>query len=333
MTRGKWLLIPALAVLAGLIAAAFGLLRQESERKPLAAEVSARSEPQVVEISLPARIEARHVITVDAHVAGNLREVLADVGEEVYEGQLLARVGNLMLENARENAGATSAAAQNRVNKLESAIVAARLEASRARADAERVRGEMERTDKIRQRQKMLFGEGATPRLVWEKAERDADSARSEFDSLNILATHAEERVKALLADLENSKKLLADKLRELEDAQDHLRAAEVLAPADGLLVSAKAEPGKDFGEDGDLELFRIAVDTAQLQAVVEAAPGALARLAQGQEVMLFFADIPGEGVSGTIAEIREGEAIVDFISPTPLVRPGMTAQVRLTLR
>ena len=288
--------------------------------------------PPRAEISLPARIEARHLVTVEAQVTGSVQEFLADVGQEVHEGQLLARIGNTNLENARENAAGASENAQERVNKLESAILAGRLEASRARADAERSRAEMERAEKARLRQQMLHGEGATPRLVWEKAEKEAGSAKSEFDSLETLARHAEERVAAMLADLDRSKKTLADRMERLEEARAQLEATQVHAPVDGLVVARRGEVGKDFGDDGNLELFRIAVDTALLRAVVDADPSALARLAIGGEAMLFFADIPGEGIAGTVAEIRDGQALIDFTSPSPFIRPGMTAQARLTL-
>lgn len=331
---GKWFLIPVAVVLAGLVAGGVGLLRREKAGTPARA-VAAQEEhrPAPVEVSLPARIEAQQVFTVEAEIGGNLEELLVDVGEEVYQGQLLARIGNRSVEGARENARAAAEAAQARVAKLESALLAARLEASRARADADRARSEMERAERNFSRQKMLYGEGATPRLTYERAERESDSAQKEFASLDVLARHAEERVQAILADLENSRKLLADRTGDLEWAQEHVKAGEVLSPYDGLVVGRRGEAGKPIGEDGNLELCRIAVNTARLRAVVEADPGALARLAVGDEAMLFFADIPGEAITGSIAAIQEDRVLIDFISPSPLVKPGMTAQVRLSLR
>ncbi|HWQ56047.1 MAG TPA: efflux RND transporter periplasmic adaptor subunit [Bryobacteraceae bacterium] len=333
MARPKWLVVPVLVVLAALVAGAIGLLRQSSARKTPPAKASAVIAPPPADVSLPVRIQAREVVAVTAQVSGTIQEFLADVGDEVYQDQLLARVGNQALEQASESATQASEAAQARISKLESAIVAARLEASRARADAERSRSDMERADKARQRQRVLVREGATPRLVYEKSEKDAQSSQTEFESLDTLARHAEERVAAMLADLDNSKKLLADKLAQLEDAREHLKAAEVHSPVDGIVVARKGEAGKEFGETGDRELFRVAVNTANLQAVVEADPSALARLTVGQQAMLFFADIPGEGLAGTISAIQDHQALIDFTSPTPVIRPGMTAQVRLTLR
>jgi multidrug resistance efflux pump len=324
------------AALVALAAGATALIRQASSRKAEAARNSAPAEaatPAGVEVTLPAQIRAQHTIAVAAPVAGHIEEFRADVGDEVYEGQLLARISNQTVESSVENAGTALENASARVSRLESSIIASRLEASRARADAQRARSEMERTDRIWRRQKMLMSEGATPRLAYEKSETEAGSARAEHESLETLARQAEERVEAMTAELENSKKLQADKAQELEDAEEHLRQAEVHAPANGLVVARRGEVGKEFGEDGNRDIFVIAVNTAELEATVEAHPSAVARLAAGQRAMLFFADIPGEGVEGTVTEAKGDRATIRFTSPSPLIRPGMTAQVRVTLR
>ncbi len=334
MRGGKWLFIPVLVVLAGLVAGAVGLLRRDSARGPEhAAQAEAASRPAATEVSLPARIEAQQVVTVEAVMGGVVEELLAEPGTDVYYGQLLARIGNHTLTNAHENARTSLENARNRVSKLESALIAARLEASRARADADRARAEMERADRIHQRQKMLYGEGATPRLAYEKSEKEAAGARSEFNSLDVLARQAEERVAGMVADLDNQRKIVAERTTELEGAQAYLAAGEVHSPVDGIVVSRRGEEGKLIGENGNRELFRIAVNTSQLRAVVEADPHALARLSTGDEAMLFFADVPGEGIVGTVAAIADSHALVDFTSPTPIIRPGMTAQARLRLR
>src|SRR5690606_26654337 len=136
-----------------------------------------------------------------------------------------------------------------------------------------------------------------------------ASGARSEFNSLDVLARQAEERAAGIQADLDNQRKILDERTRELEGAQAYLTAGEVRSPADGLVVARRGEVGKPIGEDGNLELFRIAVNTARLRAVVEADPHALARLEAGDEAMLFFADVPGQGIVGTISAIRDNHA------------------------
>ena len=179
----------------------------------------------------------------------------------------------------------------------------------------------------------MLNREGATPRLVYEKAEKEAGSARAAYDALDTLAKQAEERVTGMVADLDNAKKLESARAQELESASADLKAGEIVSPVNGLLVARRGEAGKAVGEDGNLEMFQIAVNAAMLEAVLEAAPSAISRLTPGQQAMLFFADIPGEGVPGTVADIRNDQARITFVSPNPLIKPGMTAQVRITLQ
>ena len=101
----------------------------------------------------------------------------ADVGQEVFQGQLLARITNQGLETGQQAAQKEAEVAQSKVNALESEIVSARLEASRARADASRARGEYDRLEKIYRRQQMLFNEGATPKTFNDYREILADKS------------------------------------------------------------------------------------------------------------------------------------------------------------
>src|SRR5207237_8857641 len=130
---------------------------------------------------------------------GTIGAFFADVGQEVFEGQLLARITNEGLETGQEIAHRAVEQAQSRVNTLESDIVSARLEASRARADASRARGEYDRLEKAYRRQQMLFTEGATPKLAYDKSSREFDLAQSEFRTLEQVAANAEARVAELV--------------------------------------------------------------------------------------------------------------------------------------
>lgn len=295
-------------------------------------EKAAQARPPSVDVTLPAHIQARQIVIVRAEFDGTVAEMPVELGQDVYEGQVMARITNQGLEAAHEGARAAAESAQSRVTKTESAIIAARMEASRARATAQRSEQDLERADKLYRRQKFLYGEGATPRLVYEKSEKEQQNARLEFTSLDTLAKHAEERVDALLAELQNAKKILEDRNRELENAQANLKNGEVVAPVEGTVVARRSEPGKTL-EPQNRELFEIAVNPSALEAVVDAEPSALSRLRPGQGALLFFADMPDEGVPGTVRDIRGNQAFIDFTSPDPLtIKHGGTAQVRLRL-
>src|SRR3954454_1916521 len=110
--------------------------------------------------------------------------------------------------------------AQNRLNDLDANLAAQRLEASRARALATRTRSDYDRSEKAYQRQKMLLDAGATPRLSYEKAEKEYQTNQAESASSETLAQQAEGRVESILKEQEAVRKTLQEKTAELEQAK-----------------------------------------------------------------------------------------------------------------
>jgi multidrug resistance efflux pump len=331
--RGKWILISVTVVALAVAAGALSVLRKDSSHAAAPAHTAAPPAPPTSEVSLPGKIEAQHVVAVPVQISGSVGEFMVDVGEDVYEGEVIARISNGGLETARESASSAVEMAQLRLNKIEAGIIAARLEASRARADAVRARDELQRTDKAYQRQQMLHREGATPRLNYEKSQREYETAQAEFQNLDELARNSENRVDDLLKEQQNAKKILDDKSKELESTNVRLQAAEIHSPVDGLVVGRKGEVGRELGPQEQNELFRIAVDLGNLQMTVDPEPPVLGRIKPGQPALIMTADLQGEGISGTVKEIRGNQAVIVFTSPDPVLKPGMTAQARIKLQ
>jgi HlyD family secretion protein len=331
--RGKWALISISVVLLAVAAGALSHLRR-THAESVAPPPKAPERPAPVdEVSLPGKIEAQQVVTVPSASGGSVSEFLADVGQDVFEGAVLARIGNQALQTADEQARAALEQAQARVEKAGAAIIAARLEATRARADAIRAHSDFDRTQRTYQRQKMLHAEGATPRLTYEKAERDFQMAQTESQSLEDLARVAENRVAELVQEQEAAKKLLEEKTRDAEDAKASLAATDVRSPVDGVVVERKGEVGKDLSQQDQAELFRIAVNPAQLQVRLNPDPAISKRIQPGDPALVILADMGGESISGTVQEVQGGSATVAFTSPNPVIKPGMSAQVRLKLK
>jgi hypothetical protein len=79
-------------------------------------------------------------------------------------------------------------------------------------------------------------------------------------------------------------------------------------------------------------DLFRIAVNTSQLEITVQPEPALLPRIKPGQAAAIHIAEVPGEPVPAAVREVDQGRVTVDFTSPTPAIRPGMSAQVVIKL-
>jgi len=326
--RRIWLLI-AVAVMAGALV----FWRYQNARRNAASTKAAPAVAVVPDaVTLGGRIQARNVTLVGAPVEGTVEEFLADAGDEVFEGQLLARISNTGLETVHEKARNEAERASSRLTRLEGELTAARLEASRAAADRSRSRTEFERTRKVQQRQKLLHSEGATPRLTYERAEREFAAAETDSHTSDEVAKAADERVASIIKDIDAARRILDDKNRSLEDAQAQLDSEQVLAPVDGIIVGRRGVAGDAVNPDVK-DLFQIAVDLGLLSVTLTPEPNVAAVLHPGMAATIQIAELGGEALPGAIASISGANVTVEFTSPTPTIRPGMTASVRINTR
>jgi HlyD family secretion protein len=328
--RGKWALLSVAAVLAGLAGGVISL----RYRRPAPALPVRAAGPAVLpanQVTLSGAIRPQHVVGVGAQVNGVIEAFLVDVGQDVYGGQVLARIGSQGLESAREAAASAVDHAQEQVSRAEAAVAGARLEQSRADAEAQRARFAMERAEAVHSRQQSLFTQGATPRLVYEKAQNEYDSARAEFAVMDKSARAAAERVQSTLREVASAQKILADENQRLEESQSAFEAADVHSPVDGLLVGRNGEIGKPAQEFGE-NLFQIATDTYALEVALEPQPPVLKRLRPGQPALILVPDLQTPGIAGDVKEIKGTQVLVEFNSTIPAIRPGMLADVRLKL-
>lgn len=315
----------------GIVAVAGLLTYRRTSAPPPAAAPHEQPKQDSGEANLPGILRAQNVIDIEALTDGTIETLDAGVGDEVYEGQLLARISSQAIESEHERARAAVEAARERMASLQAAITATRLEASRARADANRARRDSDRLEKVFERQQMLMREGATPRLMFEKAQREFQNAQTEFRSLDEIARQPEERIGEMVKDLELSQRIFDDKAKQLEEAQSHRAAAEIRSPVDGLVVVSRGEVGRAI-EGHERNLFRIAVDVSALEAVLDPEPPLLPRFRPGQPALILTADIPGDGIPGQVKAVENNQVVVEFVSPTPLLKPGMQVQVRVKI-
>jgi HlyD family secretion protein len=327
----RWLLTGVSVLAMGCVAGGLALWRRQTAGPPAVDAKTPETDVLPAEITVPGQVHARSVVAVGPQVSGVVEAFLADVGQEVFEGQLLARIRSQGLEAARQIALESQQSAQAKVSSLEAAIIAARLEASRARADASRARGDLERSEKVYSRQRLLHSEGATPRLTFEKAEREHEVAESEFRSLDELARQAEARAAQLVQELQRAKTILEQKNNDLERAGADLLAAEVHSPVNGLVIARRGEPGLETGPQ-DTDLFQIATNLAALAVAIDLPGEAAKRVSIGTPALVVVADVPGEAIEGTVAELHGARALVDFTNPSGALKPGTTAQVRVKL-
>jgi multidrug resistance efflux pump len=283
------------------------------------------------DLTISGTIRAQHITGVAAAVEGNIEAFSADVGDEVFEGQVLARVGSAGLETSREQAASGVEHAQQQVSIAESGVNNARLESSRADADLLRARLQVERLQKVFERQTTLHKAGATPKLKYEAAAAEFEAGVKEFEIMDKAARAAHDGIQNATEQLTAARKLLAEQNSMLEDAQGAFESAEVRAPVAGVIVGRRGEQGKSARDFGD-QLFQIATDLFTLEVVAEPKAEDRRRIQPGQQALVLVLDLQSAGMPGVVKSVQEPEVVVEFTSGSPAIKPGMRADVRLKL-
>jgi multidrug resistance efflux pump len=325
--RSKPIVIAAIGALLVLSVGASLFVRGRHRPVPQPPTVTASLPP--TQLTLQGKIRPQHIVGVPAPVPGLIESFLVEPGADVYSGQVLARIGAQGLAGAREAAQADLERAQEMATRAEAAANAARLELSRADADSERSLMMLQRAEKFFTREQTLFREGATPRLTFEKAQSDFDAAKKDQEIVAATVRTANESVQSMAAEAAGAKKIAADKLRQLEDAKASLAAAEVHSPVDGYLASRKGEVGDNATASGS-DFFQIATDLYALEAVLDLKPEQLKRVTPGMPALVVVLDLQTPSMQGVVREVKNNQAIVEFNSPIPAIKPGMIASVRL---
>jgi multidrug resistance efflux pump len=103
-----------------------------------------------------------------------------------------------------------------------------------------------------------------------------------------------------------------------------------VKSPADGLVISRKGSPGEQVTA-GVEDFFVLATNLTALQVVLDPEPGVLPRIKPGQIAGVRIAE-SGDEIPGFVREIKGTQVLVDFVVAEANVKPGLTAQVRISL-
>lgn len=332
--RGKWLLFSGVVILAAIAAGALSLLRKpatEAPKKAAVVQPVAEQAPLGDEVTVMGTIRAAHIVTVASSVDGTVESWEVEEGQEVLEGQIIGRIRNSSLEANRESAQLELERAQTRVTNLEGQILAARLEAARTDADAVRTRLELERLEKLWNRQEMLYKEGATARLTYEKAQKDYTTAKTESATAKQVAAGSAERVTKLEKDLQTARTAVEDKQEELDTAKEAIDACTLTAPADGTIIKLSVDVGGEVDKSMP-DLVQIGVDPALLEIVIKPEKRALDRMKQGQPALVIVPDVSSEALTGEVEKVEGEEVVISFGSPNPAIKHGMPGSARVKL-
>jgi multidrug efflux pump subunit AcrA (membrane-fusion protein) len=321
LAAGGLLAVTAIGLGVGFVAA-------KHWRKPVPVKPAAVASPifQGPDITLTGRLQAQKTEQVDAPVAGILDQWFVDVGQEVYEDQLVGRIRNADLDNAVQEAQSAVDRAEVRIAQLDARAVNARLEVSRTTADQIRARNELDRIEKIYQRFKNLMDAGALARLTFEKTEAEYIAAKTEAENRERSAKEAQDKAAAIQQDSAEAARSLTEQTAALAKAKEAVAECDLHSPADGVVLTRSIHQGDQVEESAE-GLLTIATDLTKLAVSMTPDPAVLARIHAGQQA---FVQVDDKEFRVAVKEVRGAEVIVEFTSPEPITKLGTAAQVRI---
>ncbi len=274
-------------------------------------------------------VAAVTTVDVGTQVSGTIAELHADFNSEVKKGQVLAKLNQdlFLADVSQQEANVRTAEAQ--VNDDIAAIAAAGADLQKAKVDV------LDKQHKFN-RQKELFDEDLISRDDYETAQAALDSS--------VAAQKAAE------ATLESAKSKQHEDEARFVQAQGALKTAQVnlehtiiTSPISGTVINRAVDVGQTVAARFSAPvLFSIGEDLTKMQVNTSIDEADVGSLKTGMPATFTVDAYPGRNFEGRISQIRLAattvnnvvtyDAVIDVPNPELLLKPGMTANVRIVI-
>jgi HlyD family secretion protein len=261
--------------IAALAAALIGCAtKEESEPKPVVQVKVGRAETATVGVfvTAPATVFAREQANLAARVTAPILRLVAHKGDTVVAGQVLAQLENRDLEAQRREAAAAVTDAKATLEKTAAGTVPTDLEHGRGLVETSRAA--LNQAEKVFEKRKELFKEGAIPERDLLTSETDVLKARTDnqvaLRSMELLQRQSSGR------DVEIAKSRVEQAEARLASASVQLQYTEIRSPFAGTVTEQFMYPGDMAKPDAPMfTVADISSVTARAQ-VPEAQAGAV---------------------------------------------------------
>jgi HlyD family secretion protein len=235
------------------------------------------------------RIEATQ-IDIAARIAGRVREILADEGDFVTAGQVLARLDTNVLEAQRREAEAQLARAKIAVETAKSVVT--QREAERAAAEAVVAQREAEQDAAQRRlaRTAQLAERGTAPIQQLDDDRAQAQAAEAAVGAAQAQLAAAEAAINSARSQIVDTEAAVDAARATIERIQADIDDSELRSPRDGRVQFRVAEPGEVLNAGG---VVLSMVDLRDVYMTFFLPTEQAGRVALGAEVRLVLDAVP----------------------------------------
>lgn len=227
----------------------------------------------IAEVMGTGTLEARLKSTISPRISGRLLEVLADMGDHVTAGKVLARLDDVDLKPQVEMAQASVAVSQATLDRLE--------------ADQRQALAVLEQTAAERKRSADLRPSGAISQSDMDKITADWKTAQAGVARAEAALVEGRKQLIAAERNLSHRKALLAD--------------TAIVAAFDGLIIRRHRDPG-DIAVPGSPVLSLVSTKELWITAWVDETE--MSRVAVGQPARVVFRSEPDRAFHGEVTRL-----------------------------
>ncbi|MFO0294129.1 MAG: efflux RND transporter periplasmic adaptor subunit [Rhodospirillales bacterium] len=353
--RGSgWVLIFAVPLALGAGGAAWSWFDADGPPPPYRVARADRG-PIVASVSATGTVQPVTTVLVGSQLSGQVRELLADFNTEVRGGQTIARLDDDQLrarlaaaraEVAQAAAGLATARAQHDRLRAEFAAVESGIVA--ADAQTTRAQSQLEEAQRERERKRQLATRGAATMADVERADAAALQAQATRAATGAQADAARANRASAVAGLAVAQTQIAAAEAQLaqrealqRQVEVDLDRAEIKAPIDGVVIRRDVDVGQTVAASLQAPvLFTIAQDLRQVEIHVAVDEADVGRVRPGQEAQFTVPAHPAAQFRGEVLMTRLGAQTIQNVVTYVVVisaenrdqrlMPGMTATVRL---
>src|SRR5215216_5087791 len=294
-----------------------------------------------VSVSATGTVQAVTTVQVGSQVSGTVQWLGADFNSQVKRGQVIARLDPAIFQAQVDNARANVTNAEAAVQAAETEIVnqKANLTASKANQDVARV----QRDDAISVAKRYQEIKNVIPSRDIESAQAQANAAAARYEQATAQVGQVQAGNATAKAKLEQAKASLAQARAQLQQASVNLDHSIITSPIDGVVVSRTVDVGQTVAASLQAPtLFTIANDLTKMQVLASIDEADVGQIHQGIKANFSVDAYPGESFTGDITQLRLNaqtlqnvvtySAVIDVPNPELKLRPGMTANITITV-
>jgi HlyD family secretion protein len=333
MTRTRWLVLLALAVVAG--AAAWIINRAGPSRVAVDVAPVTRRATLRSTVSASGEVVATRYADIGSSAMGKIVSLPVAEGDRVRAGQLLARIDPVQAQSEASGAAAQLGALEAEQAAAEDRVRAAASELSAAEARARDAEQQFARARELRD-------QGLVPASEFDSARAAADTALAQVSASRAAVDGARQAAAA-------AGRRVAQARAQVVRASDVVAKTSIVSPIDGTVTRLLVREGEmvvvGIQNQPGTTLMTVS-DLGAIDAEVKVAEADVLRVSLGQHAAITLEALPGRRFTGKVVEIgasalpiagaaaaaREFRVVVRIDAPDPLLRPGLTCDAEIVV-